>query len=329
MKYLLLVVPVVIVVLSIFMYARTSNGPQNYDFQEEVTTFYCPNGSTLTIQYDDDASHARLSLSGTQYILTREKSDSEIRYFGEDSGTTFSEQQGEALVMVGGQSNLLSCRSEELVKYEPQSFVGSWVEPVPGNPAQRQGFTLNQDGTAKSINMSTLLYKKWEIDGQDVVFEVESIGNGVSSTESVRYQIIRVEKDELVFQNRGTRMTFSRMTEPVIEDLIRVSEPTAGVEIDNPVEVSGEAKGYWFFEATAPVSIVNWDGLIIGEGYISADGEWMTEDFVPFTGTIEYELPEDSYSASGTIIFMKSNPSDLPENDAAFEIPVMLEEESE
>jgi hypothetical protein len=106
--------------------------------------------------------------------------------------------------------------------------------------------------------------------------------------------------------------------------LITVATPTAGQSVANPITVSGEARGYWFFEASAPVVVTNWDGLIIGEGYITAEGDWMTEGFVPFSGTIAYNLPADSYSASGTIIFQRANPSDLPQNDAAYEVPVQL-----
>lgn len=46
-------------------------------------------------------------------------------------------------------------------------LLGSWVEPIPGNEKEFQGFTLNSDGTAKSINMATLQYQKWRFkDGQ-------------------------------------------------------------------------------------------------------------------------------------------------------------------
>lgn len=107
--------------------------------------------------------------------------------------------------------------------------------------------------------------------------------------------------------------------------LIEIAEPYPNTTTSNPITLSGTARGYWFFEANAPVVVANWDGLIIGEGYITADDEWMTEDFVPFSGTVSYTLPADSYSASGTVIFKRSNPSDLPENDAAVEIPVTLE----
>lgn len=107
--------------------------------------------------------------------------------------------------------------------------------------------------------------------------------------------------------------------------LIRVDSPERGTEVSSPITLRGEARGYWFFEATAPVVVVDWDGRILGEGYITADEEWMTEDFVPFSGELEFTQETEPYSASGTVIFQRSNPSDLPENDDAFEIPVILE----
>lgn len=107
--------------------------------------------------------------------------------------------------------------------------------------------------------------------------------------------------------------------------LIRITAPEAGSVATSPIQLQGEARGQWFFEATAPVVVVNWDGLIIGESFVTAEGEWMTEEFVPFSGTIDYDLASTTYNASGTVIFQRSNPSDLPENDAAVEIPVMLE----
>ncbi|MCA9360753.1 Gmad2 immunoglobulin-like domain-containing protein [Candidatus Kaiserbacteria bacterium] len=108
-------------------------------------------------------------------------------------------------------------------------------------------------------------------------------------------------------------------------NLIRVSEPTEGSTVGSPFLVSGEARGYWFFEASFPITVVNWDGLIIGQGYATADGDWMTEEFVPFSGTIEYNLPPDTPYKHGSIIFHKDNPSGLPEHDDAMEMPVMLE----
>jgi len=110
-----------------------------------------------------------------------------------------------------------------------------------------------------------------------------------------------------------------------IENIITVASPLPGDSVNNPILISGEARGYWFFEASAPVVVTNWNGLIIGEGFVTAQGDWMTEDYVPFTGTISYDLPIDSYSATGTIIFMKDNPSGLLENDMALEYTIELQ----
>lgn len=107
--------------------------------------------------------------------------------------------------------------------------------------------------------------------------------------------------------------------------IISIDSPVSGETVASPITVSGEARGYWFFEATASLMVTDWDGRIIGESFITADGDWMTEDFVPFSGTVEYSLPTDVYSASGTIIFQKANPSGLPENDDAREVSVILE----
>ena len=90
--------------------------------------------------------------------------------------------------------------------------------------------------------------------------------------------------------------------------------------IESPLEISGEARGTWFFEGSFPVILTNWDGLIIAETYATAEGEWMTEDFVPFTATIEFEKP-DLYDR-GSLILQKDNPSGLSEFDDAYEIQI-------
>ena len=109
-------------------------------------------------------------------------------------------------------------------------------------------------------------------------------------------------------------------------DLIRVNTPRPGDTIESPLHIAGEARGYWFFEATAPVNVVDWDGKIIGEGYITATGDWMTEDLVPFEGEVSFDTSaiQGNYSNKGTLILRKDNPSGLPENDDALEFPVVF-----
>ena len=105
------------------------------------------------------------------------------------------------------------------------------------------------------------------------------------------------------------------------QDLIRLSFPRPGDVISSPIEIRGEARGYWFFEATFPVVITDWNGLIIAEGYAEAGESWMTEDFVPFTVKLTFAKPT-LYPERGTLILHKSNASGLPEHDDALEIPV-------
>lgn len=111
------------------------------------------------------------------------------------------------------------------------------------------------------------------------------------------------------------------------EELIVVDSIEAGDTVSSPLTITGKARGYWFFEASFPVTIVDWDGRIIAEHYAEAEGDWMTEEFVPFTTTIEFDTPEAVGPINrGAIILQRANASGLPENDAALEIPVVFNE---
>jgi len=115
-------------------------------------------------------------------------------------------------------------------------------------------------------------------------------------------------------------------------DLIHLFLPKAGAEISSPLEITGEARGMWFFEASFPVFLVDWDGKIIAQGIATAQSDpddsvgagWMTEDFVPFKAKLEFSVEKDIYSRNGALILKKDNPSGLPEKDDALEIPVVF-----
>lgn len=90
-------------------------------------------------------------------------------------------------------------------------------------------------------------------------------------------------------------------------DEIVIEAPTSGDTVSSPITLTGRARGSWYFEASAPVAVMDATGKIIGNGYITANGEWMTTEFVPFSGTITYE--NTSNAEGGAIIFMNDNPS--------------------
>jgi len=105
-------------------------------------------------------------------------------------------------------------------------------------------------------------------------------------------------------------------------NLIRIDSPRPNTIIQSPLVVTGQARGNWFFEASFPVMLTDWDGLIIAEGHATAKSDWMTTDFVPFEATLNFTVDKNVYSNRGSLILKKDNPSGLPKNDDAIEIPV-------
>jgi len=103
------------------------------------------------------------------------------------------------------------------------------------------------------------------------------------------------------------------------QNLIRVSKPRPNEIIKSPLEIRGEARGYWFFEASFPVKLRDENGRELGIGIAQTLSDWMTEDFVPFEATLEFQSPTTS---RGVLILEKDNPSGLPEYADELRIPV-------
>ena len=62
-------------------------------------------------------------------------------------------------------------------------------------------------------------------------------------------------------------------------------------------------------------------GNELAVGNSKAIGDWMTENFVPFEGTLEFTVTKQT---KGKLILENANPSGLPENAKKIEIPVIL-----
>ena len=107
-----------------------------------------------------------------------------------------------------------------------------------------------------------------------------------------------------------------------LPDKLTIETPLANTVVTSPLTVKGQARGTWFFEASFPVKVLDADKKELGAGVAHAQGEWMTENFVPFEATIEFTK---GAAKNGFIIVAKDNPSGLPENDASFELPVKFE----
>lgn len=102
-------------------------------------------------------------------------------------------------------------------------------------------------------------------------------------------------------------------------NLIKIEAPMPGDRVTSPLTVRGQARGYWYFEASFPVELKDAAGRVIAQGIAQAQGEWMVETFVPFKVTLEFSEPPTS---TGFLILHKDNPSGLPQNDDRLVIPV-------
>ncbi len=105
-------------------------------------------------------------------------------------------------------------------------------------------------------------------------------------------------------------------------DLIRPSFPMPNQEISSPLEIRGEARGFWYFEASFPIDLINSQGEIIAQGIATAEDDWMSEDFVPFTARLDFT--SQPMGSVGKLILKKDNPSGLPEYDDFLEIPIIF-----
>lgn len=94
----------------------------------------------------------------------------------------------------------------------------------------------------------------------------------------------------------------------------------SGQKITSPLVVEGQTRLY-FFEGSFPIQITDEAGNVLGQSYVQATEDWMTENFVPFKGQIEFISEKEQ---KGFLVLKKDNPSGLPENDKETKIPVVI-----
>lgn len=105
----------------------------------------------------------------------------------------------------------------------------------------------------------------------------------------------------------------------IYNDLLKLESPEENATISSPVKISGEARGNMYFEAIFGIDIEDANGTVLGSGTATAQGEWMTTDFVPYKAEITFTNPTTS---TGFIVLKKENASGLPENDLKIKVPV-------
>ena len=106
---------------------------------------------------------------------------------------------------------------------------------------------------------------------------------------------------------------------PIQNSMIRVTSPLPNASVKSPLTITGEARGGWYFEASFPVKILDANGKVLGQHYAQAQGEWTTNEFVPFRSTLVFSAPT---TPTGTLVLEKDNPSGLPQNADEIRVPI-------
>ncbi|OHB09375.1 MAG: hypothetical protein A3H52_03280 [Candidatus Zambryskibacteria bacterium RIFCSPLOWO2_02_FULL_39_26] len=125
----------------------------------------------------------------------------------------------------------------------------------------------------------------------------------------VRTAVAPVEESKITYVNASI-------------DLIQVTLPFPDAVTGKEFKVVGRARGYWFFEASFPVEVLDRNGNSLGIFVAQAKDEWMTENFVPFE--VDIVVPQ-FYIGPAKLVLKKDNPSGLSEYDASISFPINIE----
>ena len=112
------------------------------------------------------------------------------------------------------------------------SIEGSWVEPVPGMEQMMQGFKLEKNGKASSINMSTLQYETWERSKNLLILTGKSIGNSQTITFSDTLTIEELTTEKLVLKKGNATFYYQKTVDVKQENEIPVDTHTAEISLD-------------------------------------------------------------------------------------------------
>lgn len=105
-------------------------------------------------------------------------------------------------------------------------------------------------------------------------------------------------------------------------EMIEVISPLPNSALVSPLTITGRARGPWYFEASFPIELRDANNVLIAKTVAQAQGDWMTEDFVPFTATLTFPL--QPAGSQGMLTFKNDNPSGEPQNSMMFDVPVVF-----
>ena len=102
-------------------------------------------------------------------------------------------------------------------------------------------------------------------------------------------------------------------------DTITVTKPATNAEVSSPLQVKGRVPGLWSFEASFGVEVLDADRKRLASHYAQVQGDWMTEEEVPFVADVTFAKPSTD---SGFLVLRKANPESGSQGADSVEIPI-------
>lgn len=162
-----------------------------------------------------------------------------------------------------------------LVACDNVSMEGAWVGLVPGMPDMQQGFILEADGSASSINMATLKYEKWKKEGALLLLSGTSIGNHQSLSFTDTLTIEKMTKDSLVLKKGELVLRYAKTDKVPAEEATSALLTTPAKELKTvkgklvighevrSFTAEGDSLDYWVSDETG-VLIQKYDEITKG-----------------------------------------------------------------
>lgn len=168
---------------------------------------------------------------------------------------------------------------------------------VPGISNLKQGFTLEANGSASSINMATLKYEKWKKEGNLLLLSGISIGNHQSISFTDTLTVEQLTQDSLILKKGELVLRYSKTNEIPDEEAI----PTPDTPTQKLLSVKGK--------------------LIIGHETRSFTSEGDSTDYwiVDKTGELLQKYDGETKGIkNGTPVYVELEVIDMGKSDEGF-----------
>jgi len=184
-----------------------------------ITMTGCGNKSQQVTNYSQDSTYTAPVEKPTIYGIVAGTTTNDTLMLMIDSGDTLNidltaaRQANHVMGTITAGDRMIVLTNVERTAAEvainQNMLLGDWVMPDPIDGSAEIGIRIKEGGIAESIDQSVISYRTWRIvDGQ---IEIVSIRDGGGQEEETNYyDIVKLTKDSLTYQNDEDTFEYSR-----------------------------------------------------------------------------------------------------------------------